>query len=259
MSAACAVSEVLPTSCLFASGPSTVLAYFRSSSRICVCSGRRADGLPVLVVSSGCLCARSLASAEEKCHPGDLTIAVNPRRGPYTSATQVRNGDSVELWPSATGLGRVRFASNTLPTPTNIATMRTRARRAKDPLSRSRPLLASAGNSRATHRGRPPPVPQYQHLPRQQRRLRHAPILAEGHRAPVAKPANPAPTWPDANMCASCDAATPKATTNVRSNSNSSGVATRWGSWGSRPDIRRSRCARPSLVWWLPGSLTQTF
>ena len=64
----------------------------------------------------------------------------NPRRGPYTSATQVRNGDSVELWPSATGLGRVRFASNTLPTPTNIATMRTRARRSQRPAIPESPI-----------------------------------------------------------------------------------------------------------------------
>src|ERR1700730_10681063 len=33
------------------------------------------------------------------------------------------------------------------------------------------------------------------------------------------KPASPAPTWPDASMCASCDAATPKAMTNVRAKS----------------------------------------
>ena len=44
-------------------------------------------------------------------------------------------------------------------------------------------------------------------------------------------------------MCANSDAATPNAMTNVRSNSSSSGVATRWRSCGSRPAMRRTRCA----------------
>jgi hypothetical protein len=43
------------------------------------------------------------------------------------------------------------------------------------------------------------------------------------------KPANPAPMWPVTSMRANSDAATPKAMTNVRSNSSSNGVATRCG------------------------------
>ena len=38
------------------------------------------------------------------------------------------------------------------------------------------------------------------------------------------------------------DAATPNATTKVRSKSNSRGVAARWGSPGSRPDMTRNPC-----------------
>ena len=56
------------------------------------------------------------------------------------------------------------------------------------------------------------------------------------------KPVRPAATCPSASRWASSDAATPNATTKVRSKSNSRGVATRWGSSGSRPDIGRSRC-----------------
>src|ERR1700733_15050617 len=72
------------------------------------------------------------------------------------------------------------------------------------------------------------------------------------------KPASPAPMWLLTSMCANSDAATPKATTNVRSNSSSNGVAARCGGGGSRPDIRRSRCASTASLWWLPASLTGT-
>jgi hypothetical protein len=46
----------------------------------------------------------------------------------------------------------------------------------------------------------------------------------------------------------------PNAITNVRSNSNSSGVATRCTSCGSRPDIRRMRCTSTLL----PGGCDST-
>ena len=54
--------------------------------------------------------------------------------------------------------------------------------------------------------------------------------------------ASPAAIWPPASTWANCAAATPNATTKVRSNSSSSGVATRCDSCGSRPVIRRTRC-----------------
>ena len=60
-------------------------------------------------------------------------------------------------------------------------------------------------------------------------------------------PVMPAPTWPAASMCDSSDAATPNATTKVRSNSSSRGVATRCLSCGSRPRIGVNRCARTEL------------
>ena len=50
-------------------------------------------------------------------------------------------------------------------------------------------------------------------------------------------------TWSSASACASSLAAMPKATTNVRSNRSSSGVAARCDSAGSRPRIGLSRCA----------------
>ena len=60
--------------------------------------------------------------------------------------------------------------------------------------------------------------------------------------APKANPANRADMILGHQM-RELSAATPKAITNVRSNSNSNGLATRCCSCGSRPDIRFRRWA----------------
>ena len=51
----------------------------------------------------------------------------------------------------------------------------------------------------------------------------------------------PAAMWSSARKWANSLPAMPKATTNVRSNSSSSGVAARWDSFGSRPSMRTRR------------------
>ena len=73
----------------------------------------------------------TFASAEENC--SQATTMVNPSSAPYTSPTQVKNGDSVELYSLADDLDNVRFASHTLPTPTIVATMRANARNSHKP------------------------------------------------------------------------------------------------------------------------------
>ena len=56
-----------------------------------------------------------------------------------------------------------------------------------------------------------------------------------------ANPTRPEPMWFCESERANSEAAVPNATTNVKSKSNSKGVATRNSSRGSRPDIWRSR------------------
>ena len=58
------------------------------------------------------------------------------------------------------------------------------------------------------------------------------------------KAKSPAPTWSSASMWANSHAAMPNATMNVRSKSNSKGVATQCRSCGSRPDIGRQAMRR---------------
>ena len=58
------------------------------------------------------------------------------------------------------------------------------------------------------------------------------------------KAISPAPTWSSASMWANSHAAMPNATMNVRSKSNSKGVATQCRSCGSRPDIGRQAMRR---------------
>ena len=135
---------------LFPSGPSTVLAYFRSSSRICVCSGKACRRSAGTSGKSGCL-VRDVSLSGGEVPPGDDDGESEERPVHERHAGQERRQRRIVAFGNR--FGRVRSASNTLPTPTNIATMRTRARRSQRPTIRSRPLLASAGNASATHEG----------------------------------------------------------------------------------------------------------
>lgn len=69
----------------------------------------------------------TLTSAEENC--SQATTTVKPSSAPYTRATVVTNGESVELWSLPTGAAMERFATKMLPTAasTDMAMTRTKS------------------------------------------------------------------------------------------------------------------------------------
>src|SRR6516225_2433523 len=104
-------------------------------------------------------------SAAENCP--QATTTVNPSRAPKTSATQVKNGDSAELFSWPTESDRVRSASRIMPTASAIATATNTTRNTQKPSSPN-PLIAHLPGTpvRPDRRGRvvlqlswPRPVP----------------------------------------------------------------------------------------------------